>query len=196
MENLVVAVGAEIPVPSAPTARRFVCGLGAGKGAACAGLTGVLLDELFVPLAALPQTLFIQSAPNPDETDRDLRPNDPDFLIDCTPIPGRMRVSVASIPKREVPSQGLAYQDFSTSLPEGIRRTVACVDVFVPLFDQSDDMVVTSAAPASVLAMAIALENAVPGRLDGTGAERARVLMGDGPPRLYDPASNHQYEPY
>jgi hypothetical protein len=154
------------------------------------------LDEFYARVAAIPQTIFIQSAPNSYETARELVPYDPEFLIDCTPIPGRIRVSYAAIPKREVPPEGLAYQEFQESLPQGTKNTAACVDVFMPAFDQSEDSLVTSAIPPLVVAMAIAVENSLPGRLDATGAERAQRIIGDEAPRLYHPRANQQLESF
>jgi hypothetical protein len=159
-------------------------------------LLRIQLDELYAPLAAIPGIVFIQSAPNPSETERELVVGDPEFLIDCTPLPGRIRVSFAAIARRDVPPEGIGYGQFREALSAPMRNTAACVDAFVAFFDQSEEFLATSSVPPTMVAMAIAMENAVPLQPDVTGEQRARILIGEDPPRLFNPSGNNQFESF
>jgi len=100
------------------------------------------------------------------------------------------------IVRREVPPEGIGYGQFRDALSVSMRNTAACVVAFVAFFDQSEDFLATSAVPPIMVAMAIARENAEALLPDASGEQRARIIIGEDGPRLFDPSGNKQFESY
>lgn len=84
------------------------------------------LARLSVMVAGRPQpVLMFQAATGSPGV---LKPNDPDFITDCTPFAGRLRVHVAAYTGTDIPIGGSSDPRFMT---QAAQRALACLDVVV-----------------------------------------------------------------